>query len=357
MQNNNTAVVYAAYAKNKSLRLASSSGAVFSLLAEHILSLNGIVYGVALSSDCKSAEYIRVDNIDDLYKLRGSKYIQAKVGSTYHQVQVDLESGMNVLFSGVGCQINGLKTFLNKKYHNLFCVDVICHGVPSPALWRKYVGYMEEQNEGRLVGVNFRCKDDSWQDFGMKKLYKGGSEIYISKDWDPFMQMFLRNFCLRPSCYECTAKYMKMSDITLADFWGIERVAPDMNDGRGISLVLVRSKKGERMLKAESSRLICREVSYEEAVRGNPAEYKSVVRPKERDTFFQDMNALGFGDLKTKYISPIPFSQRVKREIKKSFPVLCSWYYFIKCFPRKINKFRGGVKIMPTMVYCIGSKG
>lgn len=217
MQNNSAKAVYAAYAKDESLRMASSSGAVFSLLAEQILSREGVVYGVAMSLDCKSAEFIRVDTIDDLFKLRGSKYLQARVGSTYNRVKKDLEAGFDVLFSGVGCQINGLKAFLNKTYDNLFCVDVICHGVPSPALWKKYVEYMEKQNESQMVSVNFRCKDDSWQNFGMKELGKDKKEVYISKDIDPFMQMFLRNYCLRPSCYDCTAKKVKMSDVTIAD--------------------------------------------------------------------------------------------------------------------------------------------
>lgn len=324
MQNNSAKAVYAAYAKDESLRMASSSGAVFSLLAEQILSREGVVYGVAMSLDCKSAEFIRVDTIDDLFKLRGSKYLQARVGSTYNRVKKDLEVGFDVLFSGVGCQINGLKAFLNKTYDNLFCVDVICHGVPSPALWKKYVEYMEKQNESQMVSVNFRCKDDSWQNFGMKELGKDKKEVYISKDIDPFMQMFLRNYCLRPSCYDCTAKKVKMSDVTIADFWGIERVASDMNDGRGTSLVLIRNKKGEEMFEFVKDRLKYRNVSYEDGVRGNPTEYQSVARPKERAVFFHDMDTLAFSALQEKYAAPISFSvvQRIKRKLRKVFSVL-----------------------------------
>lgn len=166
-------------------------------------------------------------------------------------------------------------------------------------------------------------------------------EVYISKDRDPFMQMFLKNYCLRPSCYECAEKGVKMSDITIADFWGIERVAPDMNDGRGVSLVLVRSREGMRMLEAISSRLVCRDVSYEDGVRGNPSEYKSVERPKERDVFFNDMDELEFGVLQTKYVLSVPFVQRAKKKIKGSFPVLCDCYYFFKGFLKNDQNFRG----------------
>lgn len=127
----------------------------------------------------------------------------------------DLVSGKLVLFSGTGCQVNGLKKFLGKEYNNLICVDVICHGAPSPALWRKYAIYQEQKNGGKLKGINFRCKDDGWTDFGMKEICKGipngeMKKLYISKDKDAYMQMFLRDYCLRPSCYECAAKNVKM---------------------------------------------------------------------------------------------------------------------------------------------------
>lgn len=343
MYDNGVIKAYAAYAKDDSLRLSSSSGAVFSLLAEYILLKKGVVYGVALSADCKSAEFVRAGCLGELDRLRGSKYLQAKVGNTYNQVKADLENGINVLFSGTGCQVNGLKLFLQKNYENLFCVDVICHGVPSPALWRKYVEHMEKQNEAKLLSVNFRCKEDSWQDFGIKAQDNKQKEIYISKDKDPFMQMFLRDYCLRPSCYKCIAKKVKMSDMTIADFWGIERSAPDMNDGRGTSLVLIRSEKGAAFFRQISSRMVYKRVSYEEGVRGNPSEYQSVPRPVERDIFFQDMNAFTFDALQKKYAASVsvPFVRRAKRKAKKAF----LWFYerfHILRGNDKTNKFSGG---------------
>ena len=250
--------VYACYNTDKGVRLSSSSGAVFSSLAEYVLEQQGVVYGVAMSTDCYSAEFISVTSKEQLTKLRGSKYLQAKVGNTYKSLKADLMSGKLVLFSGTGCQVNGLKSFLGKEYENLICVDVICHGAPSPTLWRKYVTYQEQKNGGKLKGINFRCKDDSWTDFGMKEICENipGDEtkkLYISKDKDAYMQMFLRNYCLRPSCYECTAKKVKMSDLTIADFWGINDVARDMNDGMGTSLALIRTEKGKDIFEKISS--------------------------------------------------------------------------------------------------------
>ena len=153
---------YACCYKCDNIRLHSSSGGVFSLLAQQF----EVVYGVAMTGDCYGAEFVRVEH--DIAPLRGSKYLQAKVGDAYKQAKQDLLDGRRVLFTGTGCQINGLRCFLGKDYENLLCVDVICHGAPSPALWRKYARYQEEKNGGKLSTVNFRCKDNGWKDFGMK---------------------------------------------------------------------------------------------------------------------------------------------------------------------------------------------
>lgn len=319
----NSINVYAGYNLNYDMRISSSSGAIFSLLAENVLDQNGIVYGVGMSDDCYSAEFMRVSDKIGLARLRGSKYLQAKVGGIYKQVKCDLISGKRVLFSGTGCQVNALKNFLGKEYGNLICVDVICHGAPSPALWKKYVEYQEKKHEGKLKWVDFRCKDDSWTNFGMKEVLEGiphGQEkqVYISKDQDSYMQMFLRDYCLRPSCYNCVAKKVKMSDLTIADFWGINEVAPEMDDGKGTSLILIRTKLGMKMFEAICSELKLKEVDYEDGVRSNPAEYRSCNRPPQRETFFKDMGYMTFEELAKKYAAPMKktLKTRVKRIIK-----------------------------------------
>lgn len=328
--------VYACYNTNRNIRMSSSSGAVFSSLADYVLSEQGIVYGVAMSEDCYSAEFIRVTDSDGLKKLRGSKYLQARVGDTFKQVKSDLLSGKMVLFTGTGCQVNGLKGFLGKDYDNLICVDVICHGAPSPALWKKYAKHQEMKNGGKLKNINFRCKDESWTDFGMKEVLdeipQGQvKKMYISKDKDSYMQMFLRDYCLRPSCYECVAKKVKMSDLTIADFWGIDKVAPDMNDGMGTSLVLIRTEKGRSVFEKISETMKLQEVTYEDGVANNPAEYKSCARPPQRETFFDDMQSMSFEELEKKYAAPVKRSlkSRIKRKVKN----------LIKCM---LRKNRGG---------------
>lgn len=318
---------YAAYSKDKKQRIDSSSGGIFSLLAERVLDKGGLVYGVAMSLDCKYAEYIRVDSKAELSRLRGSKYLQAIMGNTFQQVKTDIDAGLVVLFSGTGCQVNGLKVFLGKEYSNLYCVDVICHGVPSPKLWRQYVQHIERHYKTNLVGINFRCKDDSWSDFGIKRINEKQKAVYISKTQDPFMLMFLGDYCLRPSCYECAAKQDKQSDLSMADFWGINLILPDMNDGNGVSLIMVRTQKGEALFDKISDNIVLKKVAYEEGVRGNRAEYSSAKRPNERLNFFTDMNSLSFEELKNKYAVPvsIPFRIKVKKAIKikiRKIPIL-----------------------------------
>lgn len=312
--------VYACYSKDKDVRLSSSSGAVFSSLAEYVFNRNGVVYGVAMSENCYSAEFIAVTDRNGLTKLRGSKYLQAKVGDTLKKVKVELQSGKLVLFTGTGCQVNGLKKFLGKDYDNLICMDVICHGAPSPALWREYARDQEKRMGGKLKGINFRCKDDSWVDFGMKEVLADipqgeAKQLYISKDKDPYMQMFLRNYCLRPSCYECAIKKGKMSDLTVADFWGIKEVAPEMDDGKGTSLIITRTNKGQNLFNSIEMDLRWKEVNYEDGVRHNVAEFSSVTMPQQRDSFFIDMNSMSFKRLSNKYIYG-PIWKRIGRKIK-----------------------------------------
>lgn len=306
---------YAAYYDNE-IRIASSSGGLFSLIASKF----DVVYGVAMTVDCYSAEFRRIDD-GNITPLRGSKYFQAKVVDAFKQVKKDLNDGKRVLFTGTGCQINGLKCFLQKEFDNLTTVDVVCHGVPSPKLWKKYAEH-QEAKYGKLESIDFRCKDDSWKDFGMKE-----NKIFIPKQEDSFMRMFLRDYCLRPSCYECHAKNLKVSDMTIADFWGIENVAPEMNDGKGTSLIITRTDKGQALFDSSKQQLKWKEVSYDDGVKANPAEFRSPKRPEQRDTFFEDLDNLPFMEMENKYASGIvvPLWKRVGRKIKCSIKQMFRW--------------------------------
>lgn len=289
---------YAAFNKNEDIRMKSSSGGLFSLFASEVINNSGVVYGVRMSEDNYSTVYDRATNEQELEVLRGSKYLQAKIQDTYIKVKNDLDNGIYVLFTGTGCQINGLKNFLRKDYDNLICVDVICHGTPSPKLWKEYLVYQENKRGGdKIADVKFRNKDCGWENYRMKQ-----DDTYIPMSDDIFMQLFLRNFALRPSCYNCAAKKNKCSDITLGDFWGIDDVSPEMNDHKGTSLVIVRTLKGQNFLDSVKDDLVIKSVTYEDGVKCNPSEYLSTDYPQERSTFFDDLDSLGFEALYKKYL-------------------------------------------------------
>lgn len=317
--------VYACYNTDLDLRMSSSSGAVFSSLASFILSNGGAVYGVSMSDDCYSAEFVRITDNKDLAKLRGSKYLQAKVGDAYKRVKNDVASGKAVLFIGTGCQINGLKCFLGKEYQNLICADIICHGVPSPALWKKFAKYQEKKNGGKITSINFRCKDAQYDDLAAKDVLgnipqKKIKKVYLPNSKNTYTKMYIRNHNLRPSCYNCAAKKEKLSDITIGDFWGIKKLAPEMSDGKGASLVLIRTKNGTDIFNKIKSDFRAKEISYKDAVSENSSEYKSAEKTALRSSFYTDMNKLSYRALEKKYAAPqfkAPLSYRIGCKINE----------------------------------------
>lgn len=317
-------LAYAAYSRDEEIRLSSSSGGVFFHLAEHIIDSGGIVYGVAMSSDKRTAHFVCITEKKQLPEIMRSKYLQASVGDTFREIEDQLKKGLLVLFSGTGCQINGLKSFLRKEYNKLLCTDIICHGVPSSKLWGSYVDYVEKKYHGVLTDVNFRCKDDCWADFGIKESIGSEKTYFTSKEVDPYMLMFLRDCALRPSCYECVAKVNKSADITLADFWGIHLIYPDMDDGKGTSFVILRTEKGVKLFNDVKDNMVYRNVDFQDGIRGNKAEFQSTKRPDERNEFYLDFNKMEFEGLIRKYGKPnrIPLIKRVKRIIKSILKML-----------------------------------
>lgn len=308
----NPIATYAAQCKEDSVLLESSSGGLFSVLATAVLEKGGVVFGAGFSSDYKEVTHIEVDRCEELNRLRTSKYVQSKIGKTFKRVKKLLDCETIVLFSGVPCQIAGLKRFLKKEYDNLFCVDVICHGVPSPELWKKYLLDTEKMHQGIVVSVNFRHKKSPIHDYGINET-ADSVEVFSAKGTDPYMQMFLKNFSLRPSCYSCHAKENGSdADITLGDFWGIQNVLPEMEDGRGVSAVVIHTKKGQQLFEEVLCDIKAEKVLYENVRTYNSPIYKSVVKPDGRDTFFKDMDKLTFAELSEKYCVSAPKSMKQK---------------------------------------------
>lgn len=308
---------WAAFTNNNPMRFKSSSGGIFYELSNSIIVKKGVVYGVAMNADQRSAQYVRVTNPEDISKILGSKYLQVKMDDTFNYVKSDLDTGKWVMFSGTGCTINALVKFLPRKYKNLICVDVICHGIPSSLLWEKYVNELEEIEKNKTISVNFRSKRNGWENFGLLRENENSEfTLSLAKD-DPYLQLFLRNYSLRPSCYQCRAKLLRYADITLGDFWGISHIAPEMDDGNGTSLVIIRTNKGLDFFIDIKGNLRLKKVNYSDAIKYNQTEYLSVEMPKERSLFFEDFKKLSFSDLSSKYLY-FTLRSKIKRIILNS---------------------------------------
>lgn len=317
-KNNNTPKSYACYNKDENIREKSSSGGIFSLFAEYILDKGGVVFGAAFNSK-NIVEHIYIDNREDLYKLRTSKYVQSTIGNTYKEVKKFLDNGRYVLFTGTPCQVNGLFSYLGKEYENLYTQDFICHGVPSPKVWRKYLKYRKNQDNQEPININFRDKSEGWENFSLAFEYKKGS---YRKDLteDLYMKAFLREACLRDSCYKCFFKEKnRRTDVTIADFWGIQNLLPELNDNKGVSLLIVNTDKGEKLKKSIDDKIICKETEFEKSIIYNISMYTSVEKPRSRKNFFKNLDNMEFDELVKKYtvISKLTFRKKVIRKLKK----------------------------------------
>ena len=293
---------YASYVIDDKLRYESSSGGIFSLLAEHVLEKKGIVCSVRMSNDCRKAEFDIVYNSKDLASLRGSKYMQAYPAQFFPRLKDYLDKGLSVMFCGTPCQVNGFKLYLGKEYDNLLTVDIICHGVPTSSLWEKYVDYIEKQSGEVVKKVNFRCKKYGWEHYGLLKQFENAKSDFSEMSTDPYMQMFLGNLCLRPSCHDCKNKTFRLADITLGDFWGINRFLPEFNDGKGISAVIIRTEKGKKCCAEGEKKIKSIFVRYEDIIAENSPECMSVCKSDLREEFFSDLNRLDMKKIIEKYV-------------------------------------------------------
>lgn len=309
---------FGAIANDLPLRLSSSSGGVFTILAQKIISEGGVAFGAAMSSDFYSVEHICARDSSELEKLRGSKYLQSNMGTQFSEVKKLLQNGTTVMFTGTPCQIAGLRAFLSQDYPNLLCVDFICHGVPSVKIWEKYCHEIELHAHGKISAVSFRHKKYSWERFSTFLETDEREAFFKSKVEDPFLRLFLGNYILRPSCYKCKHKGIsRKSDITIADFWGVSDVLPELSDGNGTSLIIVQSEKGMGYIEKVSEKLTIVETDAVEAVNHNKAGIRSAKKPANIEAFWQDVESISVAGLADKY-APISAKRRFKTMAVKS---------------------------------------
>ena len=296
--------VYAAINKDEEVRLKSSSGGIFYLLAEKTIAEGGVVFGARFDEQWQVViDY--AETMEGVKAFMGSKYVQARMATAYADAKRFLTEGRKVLFSGTPCQIAGLHHFLRKKFDNLITLDFICHGTPSPMVWGEYLNAIVKEGQ-RINNVELRNKDNGWKNFSFNIRYDEDEKSYfISTPFqkDLYMNVFLKNVILRPSCYKCLARSGRShSDITLADFWGIARIIPEMDDDKGTSLVFLNTEVGYKEFPYSSC--IFQETSYEAIKPLNPACYLSPLEHRMRDCFFQRFESSDILDLMRKCIKP-----------------------------------------------------
>lgn len=306
---------YACININDDVRLNSSSGGIFTLIAEEVINQGGVVFGAGFNSQFE-VEHSYVETIEELERLRGSKYVQSRIGEAYRQALEFLEAKREVLFSGTPCQIAGFKWYLGKDYENLICTDIICHGVPSPYVWGKYIKFREQMSGSKVQRIVFRNKNKGWRQYSVSFIFKDNKEYLVTRDKDSYINAFLKNVCLRPSCFECNFKGLdRLSDITLADFWGIQNIMPEIDDDKGTSLIFVNSNHGEKYFDKIKNSMIFYQVNIEKAIEYNSCAVKSVKFNPNRDRFMSEIDKIPFDKLVKKYCSD-PLYIKIKRKTK-----------------------------------------
>ena len=288
IENRNTRTqTFVGYYKDDEVRKQSSSGGIFSAIAEWILQQKGVVFGAAFDENFE-VHHIAVETKEELIKLRGSKYVQSRLENTFLEAKEYLEKKRKVLFTGTACQIAGLKNYLSAEYENLYTVDVLCHGAPSPKIWRMYLDDKKEQYQASINKVEFRNKDDGWKNFSINIAFSNMERFYTHHNKEKFMRMFLDNLDLRPSCYSCVFKEIpRISDVTIGDSWGVENYMPDMDDDKGTSVILVHSSNGEKIFREIRKKLIVGEVGLDVAVSPTADSRKSVTMHPNRNKYLE----------------------------------------------------------------------
>ena len=285
--------IYAAKNENEIELLSSSSGGLFILLAKFILREGGVVFGAKFDENW-NVVHAYAETEEGVKAFMGSKYVQSRISNTYKEAKDFLDAGRQVLFTGTSCQIAGLTHYLRKDYDNLLTIDVVCHGVPSPKVWRMYLDEVIKSagENAKITNITFRDKHKGWRKYSFilktAKGYTTDNNNATISDYhrnNPYMKAFISSLILRPSCKKCRFKGGRcQSDITLADFWGIWNVKPEMFDDKGTSLLMINSKKGIDVIK--KIQLILCEVILTDAVKSNKAYYKSPILHQKRKKFF-----------------------------------------------------------------------
>lgn len=301
----------------------SRSGATFIAISDWILEQGGVVYGVGYKDHFRVA-HKRAVTKEQRNEFKGSKYVQSDLGDIFLQVKKDLRDGKIVLFSGTPCQTSGLNSFIGKKYRqNLYLVDIVCHGVPSPYIWRDYISYYERKYKRRIVFVDFRDKKDyGWRSHKETFILENG--LKISPKCHPYSTLFCNTIMYRQSCGNCHfCNITRPSDITIADFWGWEKTNPEFNkDDRGVSLLLINTEKGKELFETINEKLYTFQAKLEDCLQPN-LKQPSKLHPSSSE-FTKDYEKYGFKYIIHRY-TDLAISKQIRIFIRRLKNKLCSY--------------------------------
>lgn len=311
-------LTYVAYAKDKKVITTSSSGGIFTLLANFILENGGIVFGASQQEGSLYVSHIPITSKKDIHFLQGSKYVQSDINNTYQTALEFLKLGKLVLFSGTPCQIAGLYSFIHKDYENLITAEVVCHGVPSYKFFKIYIDKLDIKNISRF---NFR-NEKIWSYDTI--VYKKNKRKILIGEKDFYMRAFLHGDIFRESCYNCRfAKLPRIADVTLGDFWGIQKYKHSISTSpNGNSVIIINNEKGEHLINCILNECVYEEMDLEYAMKRNHNIYEPSLRPKNRSTIYSDMETMTLKQLAHKY--GYNFTLRnymgfIKRRLKEFF--------------------------------------
>lgn len=305
-------VAYAVRHKDIHQIETSRSGAAFVAFSDWVLDNGGVVYGAGFAENFKVL-HKRAVTKEERDEFKGSKYVQSDLGNTFLQVKKDLKNGLIVLFSGTPCQTSGLNSFVGKKFRkNLILVDIVCHGVPSPYVWRDNIDYIKKKHKSIIINVDFRSKKKGWDTHVEFYKFKNNKECFS----ELYTRMFYQNIMLRKSCYSCHfSNLIRPSDITLADFWGWERNVESFNkDNKGCSLILCNTQKGHDLFEKLLDKVYYHKVDIKNCMQPNLL-YPSVSHPK-RILFERDYKKYGFKYVLYKYTMLGYLSYKIKQKLK-----------------------------------------
>lgn len=311
---------------DEQIRRRSSSGGIFTALAQYVLSVGGLIFGAKFNDEWEVV-HDYTNKIEDLDFFRRSKYVQSNICDTFLKVEEFLKLGKLVLFTGTPCQIHGLNKFLRKEYENLITMDFICHGVPSPKVWRMYLEQLEGLDKKCITSISFRDKTEGWRKFSLKinvtnqEGKNGNSFLRESLLSNAYLKGFLANLYLRPSCHHCSSRNLRSgSDITIGDFWGEINTKKEFLDDKGASVILLNSEKGRVLFKSIKENIYTEELDYDTVLKSNPSLESSCKVSKLKVKFYEELNKNRIDETISKLLKPsllISLKQYIKKSLYK----------------------------------------